>query len=166
MATRVEFVRATLDRPLRFESCVGPVQARLQRVTLQHSGARVRGFEIDVEFEPMVGVQVLEAGLFETDAGHRTEALGDGLDPERPHRVTLFLAPGRLAQWFPGDDLAAEVRQMIGALSGDEGSALLDAGLWTFISVGQAVPGRIFEVGFRHRRYGRMPDGHLLPARG
>lgn len=159
---RIEYLRGALSIRHVFPGPAGELPGVLRRITVHHDDMRVLGVEVDVHFEGPVGHNLIAAGVFETDAEHRTDTFGPALSPERPYAVTLFLQPALVEARFTGTQSAADdARRLLGDMKVDPTVGGCEA--WVFLSVGQPIPGRRFEAGFRHAIYGGMPDAHLLP---
>lgn len=159
----VKFMRAALDREQAFIGELDPT-GHLRRATLYHDPRRALGFELDLTLSPAQWADVRAAGAFEITPDKQGAVLGDGPRDDAPVEVTVFMRPARLKAWFEGADdaeaLADRTRALLAALEdGDEAVCAADG--WVFLSVGQAVPGRSFEAGYRHIDY-EEPDSHLL----
>lgn len=160
MGRTVKFLRATLDRPHAFHGSVGELPCTLTRATVYHDGASAVGFELDVRFSPESWQAVVEQAAFEVTPGNRGAMLGGELSADAPVEATLFLRPHHLARWFSAPEtFSAEAGRLLGALAA--GDPVNDSDAWVFLSVTQAIPGRVFQVGYRHAAYEEV-DSHLV----
>lgn len=159
----VKFMRAALDREQAFIGALDPT-GHLRRATLYHDGRRAIGFELDLTLSPAQWADVRAAGAFAITPANQGAVLGDGPRDDAPVEVTVFMRPARLEEWFAGardaEALADRTRALLAALEEGE-EAVVEEAAWVFLSVGQAVPGRAFEAGYRHKDY-EETDSHLL----
>lgn len=156
----VKYLRATLDSVHAFRGPAGELACTLMRATVYHDGTAAVGFELDARFSPESWQAVVEQAAFEVTPGNRGAMLGGELSPDAPVDATLFLRPQHLARWFSAPDaFAAEAGRLLAALAA--GEPVNDSDAWVFLSVTQAISGRVFQVGYRHAAYDEV-DSHLV----